>query len=202
MHAPSRLRRRASSCRAPCPSDAREALLVDVPEDVPVVHLAGGRLLAAGVVADLQVGDLAPGAVDVRDDVPLGDLLVVHVEQDLARGAPDRAADLEGLRDLRQEEPRVVLPGVERLEHHHEAGRLEDLGAALQVVDHVRGLVVPLEADVVAAGHDRRPLRVHPLGDLDARPSPSSTMSAPISGFADGEGDVLEVGHARRRRPS
>jgi hypothetical protein len=45
---------------------------VDVPEDVAVVHLAGGGLLAARVVAHLKVRDLAPGAVDVRDDVPFG----------------------------------------------------------------------------------------------------------------------------------
>ena len=169
-------------------------LAVDVPEDVPVVHLAGGGLLAARVVALLEVADLAPRAVDVRDDVPLGDLLVVHVEEDLAGGAPHRPADLEGLRDLGEEEPGVVLPGVQGLEHHYEAGRLEDLGQALQVVDHVGGLVVPLEAHVVPPGDDGRPLRVHPLRDLDRGLPLGQDVRADLR-LRRGEGDVLEVAH-------
>ena len=40
--------------------DALEALLMDVLEDVVVVDLARVGLLAAGVVADLEVGDLGP----------------------------------------------------------------------------------------------------------------------------------------------
>ena len=91
--------------------DAGVTLAVDVAEDVPVVQLAGGGLLAARVVALLEVADLVPRAVDVGDDVPLRDLLVVHVEEDLAGGAPDRAADLEGLGDLREEKAGVVLHG-------------------------------------------------------------------------------------------
>ena len=170
------------------------ALAVDVPEDVPVVHLAGGGLLAARVVALLEVGDLFPRAVDVRDDVPLGDLLVVHVEEDLARGASHRPADLEGLRDPGEEEPGVVLPGVEWLEDHHEPGRLEDFGQALQVLDDVGGLVVPLEAHVVPAGDDRRPLRVHALRDLDRGLPLGQDVRADLR-LRRGERDVLEVAH-------
>src|SRR5690606_2428861 len=53
--------------------DTGEALALDVGEHVAVVDLAGGRLVAAGVVAYLEVGDFAVGAVDVGDQVALGD---------------------------------------------------------------------------------------------------------------------------------
>ena len=72
---------------------AVEPLAPDVPEEIPVVHLARARLLAARVVADLEIRDLAPRVVDVRDDVALVALHVVHVVEDLARRAIYRAAD-------------------------------------------------------------------------------------------------------------
>ena len=112
--------------------DAGEALVVDVAEDVLVVDLAGGGLVAAGVVASLEVSDLVPGTVDVGDEVALGDLLVVEVVEDLARGAADSAADHVGLGDLGKEELRVVAPVVQGFEDHHQARGLADLGAALE----------------------------------------------------------------------
>ena len=62
--------------------DALKALLVDVLEDVAVIDFAGARLFAARIVARLQVGDLVPAGIKVGDEVTLGDLLVVEVEQD------------------------------------------------------------------------------------------------------------------------
>ena len=59
--------------------DAGVAFGVDVFEYVFVVYFAGGGLFAAGVVADLEVGDLVVGFVDVGDEVAFGDLLVVEV---------------------------------------------------------------------------------------------------------------------------
>src|SRR5688500_5943588 len=48
---------------------AVEPLRTDVAEQILVVHFPGARLFAPGVVADLEVHDLAPGVIDVRDDV-------------------------------------------------------------------------------------------------------------------------------------
>ena len=52
---------------------------LDVSEDVAVVQFAGRRLLAARRITDLEIGDLVPGSVDVADDPPFLDLLVVKV---------------------------------------------------------------------------------------------------------------------------
>ena len=109
------------------PTTPSIALGVEVLEHVAVVDLARARLVAARVVARLQVRDLVPGHVDVRDEIPFGDLLVIDVEQNLARRAADRAANLIRLRNLVQEHARVIREPVQRLEHHHQPVRLEDL---------------------------------------------------------------------------
>src|SRR5687768_14120944 len=78
--------------------DAGEAFRVEVAEYIPVVDLARRGLASAGIVTDLDVGDLVPGGVDVRDQVAFRDLLMVRVEQDLARWAADGFADHVRLR--------------------------------------------------------------------------------------------------------
>ena len=57
--------------------------VVDRPEDMGVVHLAGARLVATGMVGDLEIADLVLVLADVAREVPLADLLVVAVEQHL-----------------------------------------------------------------------------------------------------------------------
>src|SRR5262245_57874830 len=118
------------------PHHAFESLSVNVFEDVAVIHLARRRLLPARVVADLEIGDLLPGQVDVRDDIPFGNLLMVHVVKNLDRRAVDSAAYLIGLSDLVQEEPRMIAARVEWLHHHHQPRLLENLGASAEHVNH------------------------------------------------------------------
>ena len=74
------------------------ALVRDMPEDVAVVDLTGSRFVAAGVVAVLEASDVRPALVEIRDQVSFGDLLVIDVEQDLARRAVHRFADCIRLR--------------------------------------------------------------------------------------------------------
>ena len=64
--------------------DALVAALVQVAKHVGVVDFAGARFVAAGIVANLEVGRFVPAAVDVADEVPLADLLVIDVEEDFA----------------------------------------------------------------------------------------------------------------------
>ncbi len=74
------------------PEDAGEASLMNVPEHVGKVDLAGRGLVPPRIVTDLEVGDLVPRAIDVRDEVALGDLLVIEIVEDLHRGAADGPA--------------------------------------------------------------------------------------------------------------
>ncbi len=92
---------------------------------------------------------------------------MVQVVDDLAARTVDRAADKVGLRDLLEEEARVIRPPVQRLQDDHEAGRLGDLHATALVVDQVGRLVVDFHLLADAAGSDQRPLGVGSLGDLD-----------------------------------
>src|SRR5690606_5757680 len=74
--------------------DAVVSFRTDVAEEMPIVHLARARFLATRIVADLEIRDLAPGVIDVRDDVTFVALHVVHVVEDLAGRTVHRAADL------------------------------------------------------------------------------------------------------------
>ena len=145
------------------PHDTSIALAFEMPKNVVIVDLAGCRLFATRIVSDLNIHDLIPRLVHIREQVPFCDLLMVEIVQDLARRARDRPADLERLRDTRQEDPRVICPVIERLEHHCQPGRLTELGDALQVVDHVGGLILPREAAVILSGYDGAPFRAHAL---------------------------------------
>ena len=50
--------------------DAGVALACEVPEDVPVVDLSGGRLPTPRIVPHLDVGDLGPRLVEIPDEIP------------------------------------------------------------------------------------------------------------------------------------
>ena len=125
--------------------DTGEAFLVDVLEDVAVVDLAGRRLVSPRVVADLEVGDLVPGGIDVGNEVALGDLLVLEIVQNLAGRAIDRLTDLVGMRNLFQEKTGMIVR-VQRFEHHHQAVRLQDFGRPFQTLDNMGRLVAPIRA--------------------------------------------------------
>jgi hypothetical protein len=56
---------------------APPALLLEMTEHVPVVDLARAGFLPTRVVATLEVPDLVPTPIDVRDEIPLGGLLTV-----------------------------------------------------------------------------------------------------------------------------
>src|SRR5690606_37845954 len=81
------------------PHNPVKALSVDMLEDVAVVDLARCRLLAAGIVSHLEVGDFAPSQIDVGNQIPFGDLLVINVEENFAGWAVDGPADHVRLRD-------------------------------------------------------------------------------------------------------
>src|SRR5690606_4340233 len=107
------------------PDNAGKSFPVNVLEHAPVVDLAGSRFVPSRHVAYLEICNLVPGSVDVRDDIALGDLLVIHVEQDLAGGAVDRFADHVGLWYF-GEKHAGMIEEVQRFQHHDEAMRLEN----------------------------------------------------------------------------
>ena len=156
---------------------AVETLAADVPEEIPVVHLAGARLLAPGIVADLEVRDLAPGMIDVRDDVALVALHVIHVVEDLAGRTIYRAAD--GVRLVRgaQEQVRVVR---QRLEHHGEVVRREDLRARAQHVDDVAHLDADRQFALEVSRHHRGPARIHAFAHFHRRAAGGQELVAEL----------------------
>ena len=66
------------------PHDALISLAGDVGQYVAVVDLAGARFFSTRVVAALQIRDLVPAPIKVRNQVSLCDLLVILPRQ------PDR----------------------------------------------------------------------------------------------------------------
>ncbi len=62
------------------------AFLIQMTEYVLVIDLAAGRFFTARIVAGLEVGDFVPTMIDVGDEVPFGDLLMINVEQNFAAG--------------------------------------------------------------------------------------------------------------------
>ena len=58
--------------------------VLKVLKHVGIVDFTRSRLLAAGIVAALEIGDFLPAAVDVGDQIPFGDLLVVEIKKNLA----------------------------------------------------------------------------------------------------------------------
>src|SRR6185437_12856770 len=84
--------------------DAFVSLVIDMAEDIVIVHLARTRLFAAGVVADLQIGDVFPGPVEIGDQIAFVAMHVVHVEEILARRAIDGFTDHKGLVGVPEEE--------------------------------------------------------------------------------------------------
>ena len=122
------------------PHDTSIALAFEMPKNVVIVDLAGCRLFATRIVSDLNIHDLIPRLVHIREQVPFCDLLMVEIVQDLARRARDRPADLERLRDTRQEDPRVICPVIERLEQRFDAVGDRDLSLRVRAFDGRRGV--------------------------------------------------------------
>ena len=65
--------------------DAVPALSMKVLEDILVIDFTTGRLLAPRIVTRLKIGNFVPAHIDIGNEIPLGDLLVVDIEEDLAR---------------------------------------------------------------------------------------------------------------------
>ena len=131
--------------------DALEVLGFQVLEDLAVVDFAGAGFFAAGVVSTLEIRDLGPAVIDVGDEISLGDLLMVNVEEDFAGRAVDRAADGVGLVGFLEPSATVVGVFVERFEDHDEVVRFEDLATATQQVDDIGELVTGGEARAAVA---------------------------------------------------
>ncbi len=77
--------------------DTTEALVVDVFEDVFVIHFSGGRLFSARIVSNLEISNLTPAFFNVWNNVSFVSLHVVHVEENFARRTIYRPADFIGL---------------------------------------------------------------------------------------------------------
>ena len=89
---------------------------VDVSEHVLIINLSGSGFSSPGIVTNMKRGDFPPCPVDVGDNIALGDLLMVHVVDDLAAGMIDTLTDHIRLRNPVEELARMIsLQNVEVL---------------------------------------------------------------------------------------
>src|SRR3546814_16177487 len=79
-----------------------------------MIDLAASRLLAAGIVAELDIADLVPAGAERIDQISGLDLLVIKVGEYLDRRAFDGARDRIALRHGLHEHARLVHERVER----------------------------------------------------------------------------------------
>ena len=59
--------------------DTSIALGFQVPENVRIVDLSRGRFVAARIIAHLDIGDLVPRFVDIRNEIAFGNLLILEI---------------------------------------------------------------------------------------------------------------------------
>ena len=71
--------------------------VVNVFENVGVIDFTGAGLFAARVVSCLKISNFAPGLIDVWNQIPFANLLMIDIEKDLAGRTVDRPADSVGL---------------------------------------------------------------------------------------------------------
>ena len=138
--------------------------VVNVLKDIPVVHLAGARLVTTWIIPDLEIGDLAIAKIHVMDQVAFVPLDMVHVEEDLAGWTVHRSADGEGLVRMAEEQIRRV---AERFQHHDNAMRLEYFSASAQSVYDICRLNVHRQVSFEVAGYDGGELAIAAFGYLD-----------------------------------
>ena len=119
------------------------SLAVDMFEDVKVINLTCGRFLSSGIIPDMESTDIIPGHVNVGNDIPFGDLLMVHIIDNLTGGMVNGLTDHVCLRDGGQEKPRVVGMGIQRFHDKFNTGRTDNITAHAHGVNHVGGLVIP-----------------------------------------------------------
>lgn len=66
-------------------------LCLDVPQEVLKVNFPGTRLQTSWIVSKVEVGDLAPAAVDVLNQIAILDLHMVDVKNKFDSGTIDGA---------------------------------------------------------------------------------------------------------------
>src|SRR6186713_669909 len=106
--------------------DTTVALVVDVFEDVFVIHFSGGRLFSTWIVSNLEVSNFIPAFFNVWNNVSLVSLHVVHVEQNFARRAVYRPAYSIGLVRASQEKLWRIAQGFQ---HHDQSTGLKNFCA-------------------------------------------------------------------------
>ena len=109
------------------PAGVADAVEVLVEEGI--VDLARPRLVAAGIVRELDMRDAAEVGLDGAGEIPLHDLHVVDVVLQKRLSEPTRVDDRQRLPRRVQEEAGNVA-GVDRLDQQLDAGVLRARGAA------------------------------------------------------------------------
>jgi len=80
--------------------DTGKSFLMDVLEYIQVVDLPGGRFLPAGIIPHLEIANLIPCQVNIGNQVPFMNLLVIEVIQDLTGRTVYGLTNVKSLRNL------------------------------------------------------------------------------------------------------
>ena len=86
-----------------------ETAVIDMSKNISIVDFTGCWLFTSRIITDLEIADFIPGVVDIRNQVTLGNLLVINIAENLAGRTTNRITNLISLRHLGQEKTRVVV---------------------------------------------------------------------------------------------
>jgi hypothetical protein len=111
--------------------------LNDSSQDIDVVDLTGPGLVPTGNISDVKMADASDVLGDGCDNITLGDLLMVNVEEKLDRGTVDLINDVECLVGLNEEVARVINSDVEGFKKECHVGLVSQWGDFLERGDAV-----------------------------------------------------------------
>src|SRR3546814_12279358 len=88
--------------------NALVAFVINMFEDILIIHFAGGRFIATRVIADMKRSNIIPASIYIGNDVTFRYLLVVHVVHVLSALMVHGYENHPGLGHVGKESPRKI----------------------------------------------------------------------------------------------
>src|SRR5690606_4751628 len=139
---------------------------MDMFEDVLVIDLSGGRLVTPRIIGNMEGAYIVPAHIDVRNNVPFCDLLMIDVIYNFAAWVIHSYADPFCLRHTGQEQAGMIGVGIQGFDDKSKLCFFRKLTTQPQVFDYISRLVVPMELFIVATQYDQCLIDAGPFLDL------------------------------------